>query len=1488
ECLGEDESQAAFVPTLREGRGEAEAIATAIGNAHVAGAKLDWETFFKGSGAKRVPLPTYPFQRRRYWLNATGAAGDAGAVGLTAADHPLLGAAIESPRDEGLTLAGRLSISTHPWLADHVVSETILLPGTAFLELALRAAGQVGAGAVEELTLQRPLALPEVGAVALQIVVSGPGEEGRREISIHSRPEGRADDEASEMAEWICHAEGTLSSEPVPAAEPLDVWPPEGAEPIEAVYLYDVLAEHGLQYGSAFQGLTAAWKEGEQIYAEVSLPGEQAREAGRFGIHPALLDSALHAVALTVAEGSGELKLPFSWSRVSLWAEGARELRVRLALAEDSVALHVADGSGAPVATVGALTMRALDPARLRAPESPGVRLLDLHWKQVQLAKEIGNRDEVEHLRCEIDADVTGAEAARKAARDVLESVQRWLGDESKADARLALITEGAMATAQKEAPDPAAAAIWGLVRSAQSEHPGRFALIDTDGSEASAAALPAALLSGEEEPQLALREGVALTPRAMPAKDSEDSLIPPPGTWRLDASRRGALEGLALTPSAQEPLGPTGVRVQMYAAGLNFRDVLVALDLYPGEASIGGEGAGVVAEVGSAVTDLSPGDRVMGLIDGAFGSLASAQRDCLVKIPESWSFEQAAAMPIAFATAFYGLGDLAELNAGEKVLIHAGAGGVGMAAIGIARQLGAEVFATASPSKWDVLREAGIAEDHIASSRDLEFKDRFLGVTGGEGVDVVLNALAGEFVDASLALLSDGGRFLEMGKTDLRDPERLAEEHPGVAYLPFDLVEAGSVRIGQILAEVRGLLEQGALSHSPIAEWDIRHAPQAFRCLREGRNVGKLVLTLPRTIDPGRTVLITGGTGGLGALVARHLAERHSAGHLLLVSRSGSEADGAKELKQELEELGARATIAACDVSDRKALKKVLASIPKGHPLGAVVHCAGVLADATVESMDSERLDEVFAAKVDAAQNLHELTGDADLSAFVLFSSTAGTLGGPGQANYAAANVFLDALAQRRQVEGLPATSIAWGLWQHEGGMISALGEADLVRMERTGIGVLSDESGLALFDAAIRAGRPQMLALPIDAAGLRGAASAGALPPILGGLVRISRPRGATSGSLATKLASLPEAERQAFVLDLVRSEVAAIIGYSTAQEIEPDKAFKDLGFDSLASVELRNRLNAVSGLRLAATVIFDHPSSVALAGHLWSEASAGGGDRQVAVRAQASEEPVAIVGMACRYPGGVSAPAELWQLLAEGRDGISEFPADRGWDLERLYDPDPDHPGTSYAREGGFLAGAAEFDAEFFGIAPREALATDPQQRLLLESCWEALEDAGIDPVSLRGEPAGVFAGVGSQDYMTDSRASGELEGYRVTGASTSVVSGRVAYALGLEGPAISVDTACSSSLVAVHLAAGALRQGECTLALAGGVTTMVTPSVFVAFSRQRGLAPNGRCKSFADAADGVAWAEGVGVLVLERLSDAQRNGHPIMATIKGSAV
>ncbi|WP_329619727.1 type I polyketide synthase [Streptomyces sp. NBC_01255] len=655
-------------------------------------------------------------------------------------------------------------------------------------------------------------------------------------------------------------------------------------------------------------------------------------------------------------------------------------------------------------------------------------------------------------------------------------------------------------------------------------------------------------------------------------------------------------------------------------------------------------------------------------------------------------------------------------------------------------------------------------------------------------------------------------------------------------------------------------------------------------------------------------TVLITGATGALGAVVARHLVHERGARRLVLLSRRGVEAPGAVELAEELEAAGAEVVFAAVDVADRAALAEVVAAVPAERPLSAVVHTAGVSDDATVEALTPERLDAVLRPKVDAVWNLHELTKDMRLDAFVVYSSLAGLLGTAGQANYAAGNTFLDALMEFRRASGLPGVSLAWGLWAESSALSGHLGEADLRRLARSGLLPLESKDAMELFDSATADGAADaVLAVTrMDTAALRAQGSE-LLSVMLRGLVPPAPRRAAAAGSasmdgssaLSDRLAGLERAERERVLLELVRGVVAGVLGHTDPGAVEAERAFQELGFDSLTAVELRNRLNSATGLRLPTTLVFDHPSPAALATHLLGEFS-DVGDQAKAVKAvaergaspsdvTAAEDPIAIVGMACRYPGGVSSPGDLWRLVAEGTDAISEFPVNRGWDLESLYDPDPERIGTSYVRHGGFLHEADGFDAEFFGMSPREALATDPQQRLLLETAWEAVESAGIVPATLRGSRTGVFAGVMYHDYGVGAQnVPDDLEGYLAAGIAGSVASGRVSYALGLEGPAITVDTACSSSLVALHTAAHALRRGECDLALAGGVTVMSSPLTFVEFSRQRGLSTDGRCKPFAASADGTGWAEGVGLLLVERLSDAERNGHRVLAVLRGSAV
>ncbi|MES4904980.1 MULTISPECIES: SDR family NAD(P)-dependent oxidoreductase [unclassified Streptomyces] len=1223
-----EETNATALATLTGKQPDVRALAHSLASLHIAHAPLDWTPWYPADPApETVALPTYRFQRRPYWI-APHTSGNA-APGGTGLDHPLLDAAAPLA-DGGVVLTGHVPPADHDsWLTEHTIAETVLLPGTALLELALCSAEHTDSPHVEELLLHHPLTLHPTSPLDLQIVVGTADDADRRVLHIYTRPQ------SAPAAEWTRHATATLAAEPAtghPAQVREAAWPPAGAEPVDITGFYDRAAANGYAYGPAFQGLQALWRRGDDLFAEVTLSTGEATDdtAEALTVHPAFLDSALHPLVAVTDTSGGEVWLPFSWSGVTLHATGATHARVRITSRNESEhSVTLTDATGQLVLTADAVTTR---PMRLDAPQPATTEgLFTLEWTPAApLAERAEEPAPPEVVFAEAPvADADGGEL--EAVERALALVRNWLAEPRPDDARLVVLTRKAVAVDEETDLDPVAAAVWGLVRSAQSENPGRFVLLDTDlptdkdtapasdGRVADAVRCALDL----DEPQLALRGGRVLVPRLVRATASA-ALVPPvgQGAWRLDAAGTtgsATIDSVAPVPfpEAEEELAAGRVRIEVRAAGVNFRDVLISLGMVPDQTRIGGEGAGVVLEVAPDVTTVAPGDRVLGVFDGAFGQVTVADARMVTRMPATWDFPRAAAVPVAFLTAWYGLVELGRLKAGESVLIHAAAGGVGMAAVQIARHLGAEVYGTASPGKHAALEAMGIDETHRASSRDLDFETAFRAATGGRGVDVVLNSLAGDFIDASLRLLAKGGRFLEMGKTDLRDPEQVAEDFAGVDYRVYDLVsDAGAERVALMLATLVELFDEGALTPPPVQAWPLARARQALRHMSQAKHTGKIVLTVPPALDPDGTALITGGTGTLGALVAEHLVTTHHITHLHLLSRRGPDAPGAADLTARLTELGATVRITAADTSDLRAVRQAVDAIDPDHPLTAVIHTAGVVDDAMVTSQTPDTLRRVWAAKAAGAANLHRATRHLPLAMFALYSSVSGTLGNPGQANYAAANAYCDALASRRHHAGLPATSIAWGLWDATSDITGALTEADVARMGRTGVTALATDHALALFDAAHRHGDPQLVALDLDVHALA-AQPAATLPAALRALA--ARPSGATRRAAAAaqrpddwtrRLAGLPEAEQRQQLLTLVRTNAATVLGHADAESVREEAPFTDLGFDSLTGVELRNRLSAATGLRLPAALVFDFPSARALADHLRGQLVADGG--------------------------------------------------------------------------------------------------------------------------------------------------------------------------------------------------------------------------------------------------------------------------------------
>ncbi|MFY7569855.1 SDR family NAD(P)-dependent oxidoreductase, partial [Streptomyces sp. WI04-05B] len=1064
---------------------------TALATAHTHHiTTIDWAAFFGTASAPADVLPTYPFQRRSYWLPISGGGLGLGTSVLRSPEHPLLTAVVPVAEDGTVVLAGQLSLASVPWLTDHRVGGTAVVPSAALVDVALRAGRQAGAELLEELEAGAPLVVPETGAVELQVTVGAPDQDGRRAVAVFSRRH-TPDDERDGGEPWTRHATGTLAEDDGAAVTvSAAAWPPPGDVRAVAV-VHDRAERAGLVRGAALLGLRAAWRDGDTWYAEVELPEEA--DGDGYGIHPALLDAAAQLLDAAVADDAGDtdeaFRVPAVWTGVRLHAQGATRLRVTLTrTGPEAVWLVAADPAGVPVLSAAALAPGAL-PTALAAGHTKD--LYHLAWLPhtedggtapgstgvIGHPADLDLLDEVPEV---VLAPVPEDGGLQEVLGLTLDLVRRWVTDERFTGRRLAVVTRRAVAAGPGEhLADLAAAAVWGLVRSAQSEHPGRFRLVDVDGDiEVASGAhadsgLAAALAS--DAPQLAVRDGRLYEPRFAPFAPVAAPL--PDGPWRLAVSGREP----ALLPDSKAgaPLAAGQVRVAVRAVALDADSLAAALS---GQEPVGTEGSGVVLETGPEVTGLTPGDRVMGLLPEGAGLTSVTDRRLLAPVPADWTFAEAAAAVLAF------------LGADED----------GEPAPGGDRPL-------------DVLRERGPA------------------------------------------------------------------------------------RTGERLAALAELFAGGGIGPLPVTAFDVREAADAVAGLDSAGPAGTVVLTVTPRLDPEGTVLITGGTGTLGAHLARHLVTTHGARHLLLIGRRGPDAPGATQLAEELRTHGAHVTITACDAGDPDDLTRLLADIPDDHPLTAVFHTAGTADNAPVEELTADQLAGVVRGKAEAAHHLHLLTRSADLAAFVLYSSIGGLLGNPGQANYAAANVHLDALAHLRRSQGLPATSLSWPLWLETSGITGQMDQAQLDVVGRLGLTPLTSARGLELLDAALEHRAPALIPVRVDTARLRALPVA---PLLLRALVRTPR-RATASGdarpALAERVAGLAAEERDAIVLAAVTTTVADVLGHTHEDSVGTRHSFKELGFDSLTAVEFRNRLSAATGLSLSATLVYDHPTPAALAAHV-----------------------------------------------------------------------------------------------------------------------------------------------------------------------------------------------------------------------------------------------------------------------------------------------
>jgi myxalamid-type polyketide synthase MxaB len=1300
-----DEKQL-WLPSLRQRKEDWRQILESLGTMHVNGIEVDWDQFDRGYAHHKIPLPTYPFQRQRYWMNIAKPSNRAAKQSIC----PLLGRQVRSPSLQATVFETDLSIDSPAYLTDHRIFETAVFPATGYLEMVLAAGHQMFNArlcSLADVSIREAMNLPETGERTVQIILT-PAKAENVTFEIYSLND--------DSTTWKLHASGSIRLETQTDANPsranIEQLRESFPKQIKVSDHYNGLAEIGLNYGPAFQGINQIWQGQDEVLGEIILPSSFTDESQNYQIHPALLDACFQllgaATSSAVSVDASKVYVPVGLRMLKLHQTGHSQLWAHVAFSEPIVNedgamketlnanLRLFDLQGKLVADVSGLQMRQITRAAIRHISNKQLDdwLLELDWQLMErpsesqplpakkwlifIDKDRTGEEIVHQLQikggecalvhtgdeyCQIDGnnyrlsptrpehfrqlledvrasssqqlgvihlwsldntfDSEGAEANKDGR--LLESAQQLmcasilhlvqaLEQDSTPHAGLWLITRGVHVLGQERStPSLAQSCVWGLGRTIALEYPNwKFACVDLDPATSATQSedLLRFISSSSKENLVALRGidwyGSRLkhfethkTALQVPANQSFELVIPTPGV----------LDHLTLQPVERRAPSRGEVEIRVQASALNFRDVLYALGMYPGPAiALGNECAGVIVTLGEGVTGFKIGDEVVAMMGGAFRSYATISAEHVFAKPKNLNLSQVAALPTAVLTAYYGLHHLAKMKAGDRVLIHAAAGGVGVAAVQLAQQAGAEVFATAgSPEKHAFLRSLGVK--HIFSSRTLDFADEIMRITEGKGVHIVLNSLADEFIPRSLSLLADHGYFLEMGKRDDWDQGKVSAINPTISYRRYDLSTELINDPPLIEGMLRHLLhdfETGALQPLPVRTFPIQSVQEAFRYMAQAKHIGKIVIIQEENVPLIRTdstYLITGGLGGLGLVTARWLSEQ-GAKHLVLMSRHEPNETTRNELDELRKSRETEIVIAQGNISCKEDIKKVLKQIEHEMPtLRGVFHEAGVLDDGIISQQNWERFEHVMAPKVNGAWHLHTLTQKYALDFFVLFSSAAALLGSPGQSNYTAANAFLDGLASFRRAHGLPAISINWGAWSEVGMAANTSRSTDGARKKQQTKSI-DPADGMQILEQLLLRKPIQIGVLPTNWNQL--AASGKPIQPLLLNLVKVTAGTTTTEPTrvILEQLKNAPSEKQEALIFHHIKQQVFKIMGFDSSLTIDPERALTDIGMDSLMAVELKNRIDSEFKTSVPLTFFLEEATIAKLSNRIYQQ--------------------------------------------------------------------------------------------------------------------------------------------------------------------------------------------------------------------------------------------------------------------------------------------